>query len=247
MEKIVEKLDFVLIKEFESDEEKDFYFGTKLERKVYDTVLSHIHRLQESTSYEQFVKVYHEVSPLWIGELQEFGEYFEKQWLNGRYNRWQVWQTPPGYTVSNSTIEAFNKQIKQTWTKYEKKTILASVNSLHDVIQFYSILKRPYVTIPEPDNNMIKMAKKMNKDNFVPYDLYNFAYSNSEQNSLYYVNSYYLTCTCGDYLDRKICRHLVGCSILFKFKLYNYAHAKEFVKKSKRGRPSKAKGALKKD
>jgi hypothetical protein len=23
---------------------------------------------------------------MWLGELQGFGEYFEKQWLNGRYN-----------------------------------------------------------------------------------------------------------------------------------------------------------------
>jgi len=172
---------------------------------------------------------------------------FKKQWLSGRFNRWQVWQTPPGYTVSNSVIESFNKQLKQTWTKYEKKNILAAVNSLRDAIQFYAVQKHSYETTPEPDREMIKIAKKMTKDNFLSYDIYNYSYSNLTTNSFYYINSYYLTCTCGDYFDKKVCRHLVGCSILFNFKIPNYCHVKEFVKKTKRGRPSKAASALKKD
>ena len=87
----------------------------------------------------------------------------------------------------------------------------------------------------------------MTKDNFLSYDIYNYSYSNLTTNSLYYINSYYLTCTCGDYFDKKVCRHLVGCSIFFNFKIPNYSHVKEFVKKTKRGRPSKAASALKKD
>jgi hypothetical protein len=43
----------------------------------------------------------------------------------------------------------------------KKMIILASINSLHGVVQFYAVQKQPYVTIPDPDSDMLKIAKKI--------------------------------------------------------------------------------------
>jgi hypothetical protein len=187
------------------------------------------------------------MSPTWTGLLTDFGQYFWKQWLTGRFTRWQVYHTPAGYTVSNSTIESFNKQLKQKWTKNEKQNILAAVNSMRDVVQYYAIDKAPYETSPIPHRDIINLAKSLTKENFFIHDQYNYVYTSLVHTTKHIINSFHLTCTCSTYLDKRIFMHLVGCAIILNFSIPNYTHTKEFVKKTKRGRPAKATKTLTKD
>jgi hypothetical protein len=36
--------------------------------------------------------------------LKSFADHFEEQWINGDFSNWLIYQTPPGYSSSN-TIE----------------------------------------------------------------------------------------------------------------------------------------------
>ncbi|EGZ13959.1 hypothetical protein PHYSODRAFT_421690, partial [Phytophthora sojae] len=44
--------------------------------------------------------------------LTEFAEYFDQQWLKGRYWRWQVFHTPEGYATTTNPCENLNGGLK---------------------------------------------------------------------------------------------------------------------------------------
>ena len=41
-------------------------------------------------------------------KLNEWTDYFVKQWINSRFNFWKIWNTPPDYSTVNS-LEPLNK------------------------------------------------------------------------------------------------------------------------------------------
>ena len=45
--------------------------------------------------------------------LGDFTEYFSKQWLQGKFWRWQVFHSPVGYATTNNPCEIFNATIKR--------------------------------------------------------------------------------------------------------------------------------------
>jgi hypothetical protein len=46
----------------------------------------------------------------------KFGQYFYKQWLRGKFMRWQCYHTPIGFAKTNNPVEQFNKVIKRDYT-----------------------------------------------------------------------------------------------------------------------------------
>ncbi|EGZ17449.1 hypothetical protein PHYSODRAFT_399660, partial [Phytophthora sojae] len=44
--------------------------------------------------------------------LVEFADYFEQQWLTGRYWRWQLYHNPEGYALTNNPCENLNGGLK---------------------------------------------------------------------------------------------------------------------------------------
>ena len=55
--------------------------------------------IRESLSHMQFI-----ITP----KLNEWTDYFVKQWINSRFNFWKIWNTPPDYSTVNS-LEPLNK------------------------------------------------------------------------------------------------------------------------------------------
>jgi hypothetical protein len=46
---------------------------------------------------------------LWKGRrgLKVFAEYFKNQWIESRYNQWQIWHTLPGLATTNNPVERY--------------------------------------------------------------------------------------------------------------------------------------------
>ncbi|OWY94036.1 hypothetical protein PHMEG_00036355 [Phytophthora megakarya] len=47
-----------------------------------------------------------------VSVLRSFADYFEKQWINSQYWRWQSFHTPIGYAATNNPCETFNASVK---------------------------------------------------------------------------------------------------------------------------------------
>ena len=76
--------------------------------------------------------------------LEEFTEYFTKQWLDGVFNNWQIFCTPPGYSTTNNPVESHNSRIKFHFTQRFKMNILPLLNMFSDVFRSYETIRKPY-------------------------------------------------------------------------------------------------------
>jgi hypothetical protein len=93
-------------------------------------ILKDINFLHESTSYSEYVNNYKTISEKWsnINGLSSFYSYFHEQWVNSIFCNWQLYSRAPGFATTNNTIESFNKQIKQSFTKYESYMLIKKAN-----------------------------------------------------------------------------------------------------------------------
>jgi hypothetical protein len=56
--------------------------------------------------------------------LNEFYSYFNKQWLNGDFVNWQIFNTTAGYSTTNGPIESNNNTIKKFFLLRKKYHVL---------------------------------------------------------------------------------------------------------------------------
>ncbi|KUF78231.1 hypothetical protein AM587_10012646 [Phytophthora nicotianae] len=54
----------------------------------------------------------------WLADpdIKEFGKYFHKQWLFGKFLKWQCFRTPIGLATTSSPVETFKAKVKCTYT-----------------------------------------------------------------------------------------------------------------------------------
>jgi hypothetical protein len=46
----------------------------------------------------------------------EFALYFQKQWVEGQFNEWKVFNSPAGCATMNNSLESFNAMLKKCFT-----------------------------------------------------------------------------------------------------------------------------------
>ena len=65
---------------------------------LYDKVLNDISRLRSSSSRNNFEKKRDKILMNWSSKrsLNQFKNYFEKQWLSGDFTNWQLFVAPAG-------------------------------------------------------------------------------------------------------------------------------------------------------
>jgi hypothetical protein len=105
--------------------------------------------------------------PVWAPKvyhaLQEFKDYFIKQWLVGDFCNWQIFNTPPGYATTQNPEESFNKQIK-VYTEFERLTVLGACQAMHNICSDYSHNMGEFKLGRDKDNATIKLAECSPKD-----------------------------------------------------------------------------------
>ena len=86
----------------------------------HDEIMSDIGFMHYSTNHQEFCSRWAQIVSKWMTNgLNLFADYFYKQWINGQFCHWQIYNTPPGYATCN-LVEPINKQIKQHFTEYER-------------------------------------------------------------------------------------------------------------------------------
>ena len=90
--------------------------GTYLEEVCDD-----IRKLHYSDSQKNFNNLKKKSITKWRRYgLETFIEYFSKQWLDGVFCNWCIFNTPPGYSTTNNPVESNNAVIKNFFTfRYE--------------------------------------------------------------------------------------------------------------------------------
>ena len=111
--------------------------------------------------------------------LGVFLNYFITQWLSPPFDQWQLFRRSAGYPTT-AINEPFNKEIKETWTKYKASTILHVISeTLPSICLFYIIHDVPFTLYPDSQNmckDIIQKASKYTANQFVKYDFNYFIF-----------------------------------------------------------------------
>ncbi len=75
-----------------------------------DEIIFKIHMSKSSEEYKERVEEFKKIYKKKI--YKNVYDYVTKQWIDSRFNKWQIFHSPPGYASTNSNIESFNRQIK---------------------------------------------------------------------------------------------------------------------------------------
>ena len=99
--------------------------------------ISDIRNLLSQSQYEQVLA---EKLSKWKseGDLDTFINFFNRQWVTSKFNNWQLFKTPPGVAMTNSPIERYNGDIKESFTKRLRHHLKSSMETFEDVISYES-------------------------------------------------------------------------------------------------------------
>lgn len=59
----------------------------------------------------------------WKVNNDTFARYFKKQWVEGEFREWKVYESEPGVATTNNAVESFNSNLKKQYTKRKRMKI----------------------------------------------------------------------------------------------------------------------------
>ncbi|GMF57926.1 unnamed protein product [Phytophthora fragariaefolia] len=84
-----------------------------------------------------------------FSHLTSFTTYFESEWINGRFWRWQVYHTPQGYPTTNNPCEVFNAVIKAfvQRRRFHMRLLLQRLMDLIEALELKKPVTPSYVAV----------------------------------------------------------------------------------------------------
>ncbi|CAF0826215.1 unnamed protein product [Brachionus calyciflorus] len=205
--------------------------------KVTNDII-HLRSTKTSDSYDLKKKA---ILSKWkkLKGLDNFCKYFTKQWIDSPFCNWQLYQTPPGYAMSNSPIESYNSLIKAHFTNRSKFNLLPVFELFEKVVTLESrkVMANKF-DIPNCAKITISL-KRLAKLDLVK------KIETGENSDKYLVDGKYTVlinkecfcpectnCTCAWFLDVAKCAHLVSCCLFSSINFPGIKY-KSIVNKSK--------------
>jgi hypothetical protein len=185
--------------------------------------------------------------------LSEFFAYFNKQWLNGDFVNWQIYNTPPGYATTNGPIEAYNNTIKKFFTMRKKYNMLPALEILVEQMKFESIRERVFHNEVLPPQKLINEARTLvNNENglqVLKHAVNCFKYYAGSKHFNIELNddckcAECCFCSCSHFVDRAYCTHILVACLHSKISFPGLLVKRAFKQKKKTGRPTQASKAL---
>ena len=195
-----------------------------------------IYNLHISKSKSEYLERLNDFSDRWDRKVtRKAFDYFIKQWVeNKRFNKWQIFRSPPGYANTNSNIESFNTQIKG-FTNKKKLTVFGMVDKCSEMIHYYSTVQAEvFNEFPKFNKKLNESALKFDKSLFKKssYNKYNY-----KKYTL--IDRVHKSCSCRGFLKQAICLHSLAFSHLKNLEWFGQKYTQlsnEFAYRNNRGR-----------
>jgi hypothetical protein len=161
-------------------------------------------------------------------------DYMCKQWIdNHRFNKWQIYHSPPGFANTNSNIESFNRQIKG-FTQKRKLSIFGMVDKCCEMVQYYSTEQGERWNIyPKFSTKLNEASIKLDKGSFKKIAVNKFSFKK------WVINKTEKKCSCRGFCKHAICQHSLAFSHMLNLEWFGTQYTSrscEFVYKNKHGR-----------
>ncbi|OWY90902.1 hypothetical protein PHMEG_00040750 [Phytophthora megakarya] len=125
--------------------------------------LQSIIAMHYSASLLEFYEIRNTIVNQWkrVTELNTFAEYFEKQWIQSRYWRWQAFHTPAGYATTNNPCETFNASVKRHVMRkmFDTTRLLRKLPMICEDVTADNV--KPTASISDPPTALVKTALKL--------------------------------------------------------------------------------------
>ncbi|DAZ97052.1 TPA: hypothetical protein N0F65_012921 [Lagenidium giganteum] len=123
-------------------------------------------------SSEEFAATRDSVLAQWMSKpaLRPFAMYFHKQWLSGRYQKWQCYHTahePSPLATTNNLTEKFNKELKRNYTGRTLLPINLLAKKLLEMCAHRAELGAPFSTQSTPPTKLQARTKKLMAHNLL--------------------------------------------------------------------------------
>ena len=105
---------------------------------VYDELKAAVQEMHLSSTEEEFEALKLEFNES-FKRFPELLSYMKSQWFEGKFCKWQIFRTPPGFATTNSNIESFNSVIKRDFTSRKRQSIMNAINIINEIVIYYSI------------------------------------------------------------------------------------------------------------
>jgi hypothetical protein len=76
----------------------------------------------------------------------EVSDDFVMTWFTGKFNKWQIFHNPPGWSKTNSNIESLYAVIKRDFTLHRRYSVYVSVEMMEDIILYCSTNPKQFHT-----------------------------------------------------------------------------------------------------
>ncbi|CAF0860350.1 unnamed protein product [Brachionus calyciflorus] len=128
-----------------------------ISRDQLPVIFEDINKMHETKSESEFSSR-KKFSKWKRNKFDKFADYFEKEWIRGHFSNWQIFNTPPGYSSSNSIIESFNRTVKTSFTLKKRLSVLKSLEMLENKCKFYCNLNTKLNNDPKVKKKLIDKA-----------------------------------------------------------------------------------------
>lgn len=229
----------------------------KIPASKYEEVMKDITRLHYSKSEALFERNKLEILAKWrrYRDLKIFTEYFNKQWLEGQFVNWQIFNTPPGFASTNGPIESYNNTIKRFFTNRVKYNMLPALTILISQVAFESERDSVFYNDVLPPLKLVDEARSQlneKSNGLMPMKNSNtqFKFELNRKSSLKIELSEECKCSdccycsCSIFLDKGYCVHLLMACLYAKISFPGIMVIKAFRQKKSKGRPKNATKAL---
>ena len=195
----------------------------KIPKAFQNSVVNDIINLKNTNSIESYEFKKKLILTKWKRKpyMKTFLSYFSKQWLDSAFCNWQLFQTPPGFSMSNCPIESYNTKIKKFFSNRTKYNLLPVFEIFEQVVKIESktamsqeipLCAKAKVNIKiEAKKHLDSIKKLENEDECQKY------LCNKNLTVLINPNCFCpecTNCTCSKFLDAAVCIHLIGCCFL---------------------------------
>ena len=112
--------------------------------------------------------------------LINFAKYFRKQWVESKFNKWCVFNTPKGYSTTNNPIESYNNTIKRFFTNRVRLNVVTALEAFEEAVKYESSINNIFETTKKVKPYLVVKAKslELNKFSTDDKDIYTYKHHN---------------------------------------------------------------------
>jgi hypothetical protein len=98
-------------------------YSSNTDAQLASAIKADIFQMHWTVSEEEYLRKLHHFMIKYEQQAPEFSNYFRRQWGEGVYCRWQMWNNPRGFATTNNPLEAFNWYLKESCSENVKQKL----------------------------------------------------------------------------------------------------------------------------